>query len=509
MSQTSATPGREAQSQSSNPGFYRAVGEEIDRLTSELERAHAQEARSRLSAQEWQTRAEEAEHRAEEAEHRAEEAERELSRIQGSLAEFNVWRDMGQVYANVTGQSQDLNPAGQGEREAHSRTLGPEQDIIMTGDATTPGSDQPPIRRSRGGSQSSENPLPHHDNSLPRLGSNLHHGSSSGGSSLSSRPGLKRKFEPAVGDPEGPSLWRPPPPPLTHPREPLPQQLSCAEAIGPGDRNAGPSHVARWGTDFTNGPEYHANMQEQLPAVDKASRLVTGDPLQIPGNPSNISGTPMASTAPPLEKPATPAQSIEKSTWQKQGVAPRTGMKSFFATWPSKKKSDTEQKPKPEVKAMSPVAAGKQPERPSPAKEASATRGEPPKSTSTQSYAGATVAPPPKVQVGAAQTAQPSQTVLKPGNAVANAAVPPAGAPPVNQADENTGLQTVGPPRPQDSSGRGRGSLGRGEAGSNEGGQGLRFGNWQYDGRSGHGGNQNDEIGEDVNHSTRQDHART
>ena len=124
MSQTSATPGREAQSQSSNPGFYRAVGEEIDR---ELERAHAQEARSRLSAQEWQTRAEE-------AEHRAEEAERELSRIQDSLAEFNVWRDMGQAYANVTGQSQDVNPAGQGEREAHSRTLGPEQDIIVIGD---------------------------------------------------------------------------------------------------------------------------------------------------------------------------------------------------------------------------------------------------------------------------------------------------------------------------------------------------------------------------------------
>ena len=190
MSQTSATPGREAQSQSSNPGFYRAVGEEIDR---ELERAHAQEARSRFSAQEWQTRAEEAEHRAEEAEHRAEEAERELSRIQDSLAEFNVWRDMGQAYANVTGQSQDLNPAGQGEREAHSRTLGPEQDII-----------------------------------------------------------------------------------------------------------------------------------------------VTGDPLQIPGNPSNTSGTPMASTAPPLEKPATPAQAIVKSTWQEEGVAPRTGMKNFFATWPSK-----------------------------------------------------------------------------------------------------------------------------------------------------------------------------
>ena len=341
MSQTSATPGREAQSQSSNPGFFRATGEEIDRLTSELERAHAQEARSRLSAQEWQTRAEE-------AEHRAEEAERELSRIQGSLAEFNnVWRE---AYANVTGQSQDLNPAGQGEREAHSRRPGPEQDIIMTGDATTPGSDRPSMRRSCGGNQSSENPLPHHDNALPGLGSNLHHGSSSGGSTLSSRPGLKRKFEPAVRDPEDPSLRRPPPPPLTHLRESLPLQHSFAETIGPSDRNTGPSHVAGGGTDLTNVPEHHASMQEQLPAVDKASRLVTGNILQIPGNPSQISGTPMASTSPPFQKRPTPVPAIEKSTWQQLGVAPRQGRKYFFRNWPSKDKSDTEQKPEPEVK---------------------------------------------------------------------------------------------------------------------------------------------------------------
>ena len=47
---------------------------------------------------------------------------------------------------------------------------------------------------------------------------------------------------------------------------------------------------------------------------------------------------------------------------------------------------------------MSPVAEGKPPERPSPAKEASsATGGEPPKPAGTKSYAGATLAPPHKV----------------------------------------------------------------------------------------------------------------
>lgn len=187
MSQTSATPGRVAQPQSSNPGFYRAMGEEIDRLTSELERAHAQEARSRLSAQEWQTRAEDAEqraeetkHRVEETKHRAEEAERELSRIHSSLAEFNnAWRDMGQAFANVTGQNQDLNPAGQGERQAHFRRSGSDQDTVMAGDGTTPVSDHPPMRETRGPSQNSGNPLPNDPNALSRLGPNLHYESSS------------------------------------------------------------------------------------------------------------------------------------------------------------------------------------------------------------------------------------------------------------------------------------------------------------------------------------------
>lgn len=242
MSQTSATPGREAQSQFPNPVLYRAMGEEIDRLTSELVRAHAQEARSRLSAQEWQTRAEGAEQRAEEAEQRAEEAERELSRIQGSLAEFNnAWRDMGQAFTNVTGQHQDLNLADQGEREAHSRRSGSDQDIVMTSEGTTPVSDRPLMRKPRGVSQNSGNPLPHDPNSLSRLGFDLHYGALLGRSSLSSRPGLKRKLEPAVGGLEGPSLRRPPPPVLTNSREPPPHQPSSAEKIAPSDRNAAPS----------------------------------------------------------------------------------------------------------------------------------------------------------------------------------------------------------------------------------------------------------------------------
>ena len=68
MSQTSSTPGREAQLQPSNPRIYRAMSEEIDRLKVELERAQAREARLRqdseahqIFARQWQTRAEEAE----------------------------------------------------------------------------------------------------------------------------------------------------------------------------------------------------------------------------------------------------------------------------------------------------------------------------------------------------------------------------------------------------------------------------------------------------------------
>ena len=298
------------------------------------------------------------------------------------------------------------------------------------------------------------------------------------------------------------------------------------------------------------------DMQEALPTLSDNSKPMKQNFPDLPKGSSQIPGIPTASTAPPVQKPQTPVPGYHMASWDINGPVVRSkNIKSFFKEWLSEDESDTEQKPKPEVTAMSPVTAGKQPERPSPVKEASsATKGEPPKSTSTESYAGATVAPPPKVQVGASQTAQPSLakeasatkgeppkptstqsyagaivapppkvevtqtaqpsgTVLKPGNAGANAAVPPAGGPPVNQADENTGFQTVGPRRPQDSSGRGRGSWGRGEAGSSRGGQEPRdfsgrgrgswgrgeagsyrggqepkFGHWQYGGRGDRGG---------------------
>ena len=363
------------------------MGEEIDRLTSELEKAHAQGAPSMPSAQERQTHAEEAEHRAEAAEHRAEEAERELSRIQCSFPEFeNILRAMSQAYANVTGQNQDLNPTGQGERHARSQRSDSDQDILVTGDGNNPVSGRPSMRNTRGGSQNSGNTLPHDLNALSRLGSHLRYGSSSG-SSLSSRLGsLKRSFEPAVGDPEGPSLRRPPPPLLTHPRESLPDQLSFAETIGPGNRNAGLSHVAGWGTDLTNRPEHHANMQAELPAVDKAFRLATGNSPQMPQDPSRIPGIPTASTAPPVQKRSTPVPGVRMASWDFQGPVVRPGtVTSFFKEWLGEDGSDSEGNSEPEAEAMSSVAARKQPEPPSPAKEASsATRCDPPKPTGTQ-----------------------------------------------------------------------------------------------------------------------------
>ena len=102
---------------------------------------------------------------------------------------------------------------------------------------------------------------------------------------------------------------------------------------------------------------------------------------------------------------------------------------------------------------MTAVAAGKQPERPSPAKEASsATGGEPPKPTCTNSYTGATPAPPSEVRAcfGLAQTAQSSRTFSKTGNAAAKMAVPQTNAQPANQADTTMDLdfQVIEPPGP-------------------------------------------------------------
>ena len=376
------------------------MSEEIDRLTHELERAHAREARlkedfeaHRKSAQQWQTR--------------AEEAERELSRIQGEFPDFNnAWRAMGQAFANVTGQviddnddviflpgdegeidyeNQDLNPAGQGEREAHPSTFGFDRDIVMTDDEITPVSDQSSMRRSNRGSQDSGHPFPYDPKPLSHLESDLQHGSSLRRSSLSGMPGLKSPFEPSIRGLEDTSLQRPPPPPpssecsqplpppvATHSRPP-PHQPSLAETISPVDCHAAPSHVAGGRTDVTNRPEHHANMHEELPAFGEISGLMIGDSLEIPEGPSQIPEILTASAAPPIPKRPTPTPAIRIGGWDLHGAVMRKrthpSHDSFFEGWPAM----PEIRPKP--RAMDSVAAGKQPERPLPAKEApSATR---------------------------------------------------------------------------------------------------------------------------------------
>ena len=337
MSQTSATAGREAQSQSSNPRLYQAMGEEIDRLTSELEGAHAQAARSR---QEWQTRIEE-------AEQRAEEAERELSRIQCSLAEFNnAWRDMGQAYANVTGQNQDLNPAGQGEHEAHSRRSGSDQDIVMTGDGATTVSDRPTMPKSRGGSQNIGNPLPHEPSAVSRLGSDLHYESSLQRSSLSSRTGLKRPFEPAVGGLESPSLRRPPPPVPTHLQESPPHQPSFAETIGPSDRDAAPSHVAGGETDLTNKPEHLANMQEASPTGGESPRSTDSESDSFPPVSKLVRRARIASAARAIPRRHTPVPGIHRGPWNLQGPdSTKRAVRPFFENMLGKNEPDTSDQP--------------------------------------------------------------------------------------------------------------------------------------------------------------------
>ena len=136
------------------------MGEEIDRLTIELERAQAREARlredfeaHRIHARQWQTR--------------AEEAERELSRIQGSFPEFNnTWRAMGQAFANSTGQVID---------DGDDAILSPQetQYIHMEDDESTPVFDHSSIRRPDRDSENSEPLLPYAPNTSTRPGSDL------------------------------------------------------------------------------------------------------------------------------------------------------------------------------------------------------------------------------------------------------------------------------------------------------------------------------------------------
>ena len=238
-----------------------------------------------------------------------------------------------------------LNPAGQVEREAHSRTSGSDQDVVMTGNGTRPVSDRPSMRKSRGGSQNSGNPLAHEPNALSLLGSDLHHGSSLQRSSLSSRPGLKRPFEPEVGGLEGPSLRRPPPVP-THLRESPPQRPSFVETIDPSDRNAAASHVVGGEMDLTNRPEHHANTQEASPTGGESPSSTDSESSGFPTVASLIRANLVTSTAPAIPRRDTPVPRVIMGPWDLHGpvVKPATAA-SFMRTIRGENKPDKEQNP--------------------------------------------------------------------------------------------------------------------------------------------------------------------
>ena len=282
MSQTSSTPGREAQSQSSNPTIYRAMGEEIDRLTNELEKAHAREARlredfeaHRESAQQWQTR--------------AEEAERELSRVQGRFPEFNnAWRTMGQAFANVTGQVID---------DGDDAILLPEdtQDIHMADDESTPVFDPSSMRRSNRGIENSEPLLSYAPNTFSRLGSDLQRGSLLRRSSLSGISSPRTGFEPGLQGLKGPSSQppspppppcmdsQPPPPPNpTYPRQSTPQPPSSGETISPGDRHTTAHNDTEGRSVVTNPVETPHGTQEASPVAGESPSSTDSDSDGLP-----------------------------------------------------------------------------------------------------------------------------------------------------------------------------------------------------------------------------------
>ena len=311
------------------------MSEEIDRLTNELERAHAREARiredfeaHRESAQQWQTR--------------AEEAERKLSRIQGVFPEFNIaWRAMGQAFANVTGQVID---------DGDDAILLPEdtQDIDMADDESTPVIDPSPRRRSNRGSENSEPLLPYAPNTFSRLGSDVQRGSSLRGSSLSGIPGPRRGYEPGLQALEGPSSQRPSPPPPnpTHPRQPPPHQPSLAETISHRDLHAAPSHIAGERTNVTSRPEHHADIHEGLPAVGETSRLMEGDSLEIHEGQSQIPGIQNVSTAPAIPTRHTPIPSIHRGPWDLYGPVFRpVTIAEKTAGWSDEEEPDTSDQP--------------------------------------------------------------------------------------------------------------------------------------------------------------------
>ena len=517
-------------------------GTSSDQISIQQWRDRAEEAERRI--EEAERRIEEAERRIEEAERRAEEADQaalkmrddhipdlwrgiqslfleKIRQLHGSVKPESVPEDEGEVDRQsqasaraiedeeIANQDQDGDLAGEGEEleyqspqvnedenEASSSTSEPNWGISEE-DYAAMQAKSPYLFPNRG--------APGRGPQLPPyeydISSSLEYDSQGDASKPQVRiPGVVPSRSPqelSSGDLKDTSS-QPSPSPSRSIISQLQQHQSAIKMAGetarPSDQHMPSASATGKKSDVASPLESLGDMQEALSTLSGSSKPTEQEFPDLPKGSSQIPGIPTASTAPPIQKRPTPVPKMHIASWDLQGPVVKPGtVASFFRTMLGENEPGKEGIPEPEVKTMSPIAAGKQPERPSPAKQASsATRAEPPKPTSTQSYAGATVAPPPKVGVGSTQTAQSSRTVLKPGNAAAKAAGPPTDAPPADQANENTdtGFQTVGPRKARDSSGRGRGSLGRGEAGSNKGGhQGPKFGNWQYEGRGGHGGN--------------------
>ena len=163
--------------------------------------------------------------------------------------------------------------------------------------------------------------------------------------------------------------------------------------------------------DITNPLENLGDQEEALPTLSGNPKHNTQDFPVLPKGSPQIPGIPSESTAPPIPKKPTLIPPMEITSWDRIGPVNKKGIygfhridPSFFTSWGDEEESDTgdqaeEQKSKRETSGKKSVAAGKQPERPSPTKEASsATGGDPPKPIGTKSYAGTAQAPPPKVQ---------------------------------------------------------------------------------------------------------------
>ena len=556
-----------------------ATATSSDQISIQLWQDHALDAGRR--AEEAEHRAEEAEHRAEEAEHRAEEAERELSRLQGSLPEFdNIWRAMGQTLANAKGrvvddsvdaiflpgdeyevsyQGQSITQTSKGEEMDDQGQQGSQasqhEEADEQGQSTAQASVGEEIDdQGQQGSQASQHEeadeqgqyiaqvseaeeiddhgqqsdqaddgeeIDYQDQQSDQasLGQESYYMGQETDQTIEGENAL-HAFEPeTISNPEDDSQYEssqirvsiprmpdsgsahklsirglegaqrqplsPSPPPFSSPSQPQQSHSvlpSMGETTNPSDQPSANDTGNR--PDITNSLDNLGDMERALPTLSINSKQKEQDfPVLLKGS-SQIPGIPTVSTAPPIPKRPTPIPIVELGGWDLHGdvVERRPAPSEVYKGWPPM----APLRSKPGV--IDSVAAEKQPERPSPAKEASsATGGDPPKPIGTKSYAGTAQAPPPEVQ----ETAQSSRTILKSGNAAAKAVAQQTDASPADQADNTSGFQTVTSRRGRGHSDRGRGSLGRGEAGSNKGGhQQGKFGQFQYHGRGGQGGNQ-------------------